>query len=557
MGTVYKQSFTKPMPAGAELFVREGQRFAKWKDAKGKTRKERVTVGKDGTDRLIIESALYFAKYRDGDGHICTVATGCRDETAARNVLARLERRGELVKAKVITNVEAAVSDHQSAAIADHFASYHAHLEAAGVSQMYRDNVRRQLDRLADDCSFGGLADMSQESMERWLASRAREGMGARTRNTYLVTANGFSNWCVDPNVRRMASNPFAGVAKANEKADPRRQRRAMTEAELTKLLDVARRRPLLEALTVRTGKRKGKACAKVKPAVRDRLDMLGRERALTYKTLVLTGLRLNELRSLTVGKLDLDGPYAFANLAAADEKNRQGSEIVLRDDLAADLRAWLADKLTAAQAEARNQGTPIPARLPKETPLFDVSAGLLRILDRDLRAAGIAKRDERGRSLDVHALRFTFGTLLSKGGVMPRTAQAAMRHSKIDLTMNIYTDPKLLDIRGAVDSLPSLPLNTGHATQTEVAKATGTEGLRPSTLTPLTPLLTPTLDNSGISPSIVDKGTQEISLIGPETRIAVMSYAGNGKGPLTHNVNGPLKVEPTGVEPVTSRMPF
>ena len=71
--------------------------------------------------------------------------------------------------------------------------------------------------------------------------------------------------------------------------------------------------------------------------------------------------------------------------------------------------------------------------------------------------AAGIDKADERGRTIDVHALRHTFGTLLSKGGVAPRTAQAAMRHSSIDLTMNVYTDPKLLDVQGALDSLPSL----------------------------------------------------------------------------------------------------
>ncbi|MCX7409352.1 MAG: hypothetical protein NTZ32_14835 [Planctomycetales bacterium] len=33
---------------------------------------------------------------------------------------------------------------------------------------------------------------------------------------------------------------------------------------------------------------------------------------------------------------------------------------------------------------------------------------------------------------------------------VTPRTAQDAMRHSNIDLTMNVYTDPKLLDVQGA-----------------------------------------------------------------------------------------------------------
>ncbi len=53
------------------------------------------------------------------------------------------------------------------------------------------------------------------------------------------------------------------------------------------------------------------------------------------------------------------------------------------------------------------------------------------------LRLAG--HRDRQGRR--------TGGTLLSKRGVAPRTAQAAMRHSTIDLTMNVYTDPKLLDL--------------------------------------------------------------------------------------------------------------
>ena len=58
-------------------------------------------------------------------------------------------------------------------------------------------------------------------------------------------------------------------MPKANEAADPRRRRRAMTEAELVRLLDVARRRPLLDALTVRRGKRKGEAYANVRPEVR------------------------------------------------------------------------------------------------------------------------------------------------------------------------------------------------------------------------------------------------------------------------------------------------
>jgi integrase len=84
------------------------------------------------------------------------------------------------------------------------------------------------------------------------------------------------------------------------------------------------------------------------------------------------------------------------------------------------------------------------------------------------MKLAGIAKRDERGRTLDVHALRMTFGTLLGKGGVPLRTTQTAMRHSDPKLTVNVYTDPKLLDVHGALDALPSLPLGEGPTVERE-----------------------------------------------------------------------------------------
>ena len=110
-------------------------------------------------------------------------------------------------------------------------------------------------------------------------------------------------------------------------------------------------------------------------------------------------------------------------------------------------------------QERARKSGKPIPARLPPSTPLFHVPSGLSRILDRDLAAASIPKRDERDRVVDVHALRVTLGTHLCAAGVPLRTAQAVMRHSKPELTANIYTDPKLLNVAGAIDKLPALAL--------------------------------------------------------------------------------------------------
>src|SRR5262245_40685735 len=171
-------------------------------------------------------------------------------------------------------------------------------------------------------------------------------------------------------------------------------------------------------------------------------------------------------------------------------KKNRQGNSVPLRDDLAADLRAWLAHKLAKSQAISVANSSPIPVRLPANTPLFGVPTGLVRILNRDLKSAGIHKRDDRGRTLDVHALRHTFGTLLSRGGVAPRTAQAAMRHSDIQLTMKTYTDPRLLDVRGALDALPTLPLDS----EKQLAQATGTTDFHASRFAPQ---FAPTRDNS------------------------------------------------------------
>jgi hypothetical protein len=261
---------------------------------------------------------------------------------------------------------------------------------------------------------------------------------------------------------------------------------------------------------------------------------LLGRERALVYKTALLTSLRRGELESLTLGQLHLEGPVAFLALDAGDEKSREGNEIPLRGDLVADLSGWLADKLRRLQGEARQGGRPIPARLPADTPLFDVPRELVKILNRDLRLAGIPKVDERGRTLDIHALRHTFASHLSKGGVSPRTAQAALRHSTLDLTMNTYTDPRLLDVAGALDALPALPLSDGQGAG-EAARATGTDGETGRTDAPT---LAPTRGNQGQPPSVIVR----LNTADPSDMADASGFPDNVNGRLSARDNRPLK---------------
>ncbi len=205
-----------------------------------------------------------------------------------------------------------------------------------------------------------------------------------------------------------------------------------------------------------------------------------------------------------------------YFELNACDEKNREGNSVPIRADLAADLKQWLADKLADIQAEASQRG-------------------------------------ERGRTIDVHALRTTFGTLLSWGGVSLRTTQAAMRHSDPSLTANVYTDPKLLDIGGALDALPALPLNAEPSNAREQARAlkTGT-----CDTFPLAPLLAPTGDQRGQTEGNPGKTKPVAVLRFPEPAVAVSAYPDNEKRGLTASVRPLHSIGPRRFELLTSSTP-
>jgi len=579
---VYRETYTTPLPKGAELFTRAGGRFARWTDRYGRKRTAKITTGRDGSDRIILACNKHTARYRDGSGVVRKVGTGCRTKDAAETILTDLRGRAELVKAKVLSPAQDAAADHATVPIAGHFDAYCAHLTAKGCTPKRVEMVQARLKRLATECPFGRLPDLNAAVLERWLVLMASKDVSASTRNGYREAAVGFGNWC--RRTHRLITNPFADVPLANVKADRRHLRRALTEDELGRLLVVAKLRPLAEYGrdkvkvdpdaerskranwkraplafdNIAAAADRARLLLAEKPDMIAELEQLGRERALIYKALLLTGLRKGELASLTVGQLDLDAEQAYAMLDAADEKNRKGSDIPLRADLAADLRAFLADRLHAMQDAVRFRiGEPMPMRLPPTTPVFKVPTGLIRILDRDLKAAGIAKRDERGRVVDVHAMRVSFGTHLSKGGVSLRTAQAAMRHSKPDLTANVYTDPQFLDVHGALNSLPSLPLDAEPQRNKNIVKATGTDVAMPvqhanKAAPNLVLNLVLATDNRSKLESFAGKMTGKGGVGIGTGENAVSACPAKRRTPLTIPANGVLQQRAKGLEPST-----
>ena len=126
-----------------------------------------------------MEAGTYTAKYRDGSGIVRKVATGCRDESAARSVLADLERRAEKVKGEDSDRRRRpARSTTRKRRLPSTFDAYLMKLEAEGTSPVHRANVRRALDRLAADCQFNRLPDLPANPWKGGLCRKRRPAWG-------------------------------------------------------------------------------------------------------------------------------------------------------------------------------------------------------------------------------------------------------------------------------------------------------------------------------------------------------------------------------------------
>jgi len=133
-------------------------------------------------------------------------------------------------------------------------------------------------------------------------------------------------------------------------------------------------------------------------------------------------------------------GKNSTIELESSDSKNGNEATIRLNPELADELGQWILDR-----------------KLGLSSKLFDMPSKGMKRFTYDANGAGIEMLDSRGRSVDVHALRHTFGSMLVRSGVNAKVCQEAMRHSNISLTMDIYAHNNDGVVQAAVEALPSL----------------------------------------------------------------------------------------------------
>ena len=515
-GSVYRKTVTRSVPKNATIEARRRkatakelrynseakdviEQVAKWRDKTGEIVRSVVHERSDGSLVIRQKSDTYYIDYRDADGIKRVERTGFTELENAKTKLAEVRKEVERIQAGVLTTSELSTASASQSGIATHVDAYIDHLRHSSgkgkrqrISASHLYNVERSIKRIIADCQFTSLREISRDRVQRWVSEGLEDktaNWSNRTINSHVEGLKAFCFWCVDSaKPKRMMVNPLARFSMLDTENSQKRPRRALTTDELNRLLLVARLRPIAEygratirkdadnqpdysrsrstwskaelsIATIQAAYDRGKIALQNRPDKIEQLDRLGIERELLYLVLVTTGLRQGELASITVGQVCLDESPAWIDLSYRDEKAGRGASVPLRSDVADRLRSYLADRDNALASELVASGvvpmSPRSNRQKLDERLIPVPAKFVRILDRDLAAAGIPKIDEHGESVDVHAMRHTFSTMLHRAGVSPSVAQAAMRHSDIRLTMKTYNHLGLVDVSSAVESLP------------------------------------------------------------------------------------------------------
>lgn len=293
-----------------------------------------------------------------------------------------------------------------SAKLADlqgEFLDYVERERSPGTATFYKDALKAIVPKLPGKT----VDDPRIADVEQFRAARLK-GASPRTVAIEISALKRMLEWAVEREM--ITDNPIKRVK--NGKQTRTKPRRALTTDEVQKLLDTS-------------------------PEIYRRV----------WQTFLCTGLRRGELVELRWSDVDLDA--RTIRVRAETVKTRKGRKMPIPQELA----AMLADMKAERDPDAGD-------------PVFVNEAGrpwrcnLLKRLKRCIKAAKI-----NPTGVDLHSMRYTYGTLLYHSGVDIKTLQVLLGHSTIRVTMDIYVREDANVKTKAVERLPFLKNGTFQAT--------------------------------------------------------------------------------------------
>jgi integrase len=420
---VFKQCYTD----------RKGQKkqskkwYLEFKDPSETVRRLPAFTDKGASDELGRRIEKLVAGRVMGDSPIGDLARWL--ETLPSTLKAKLAGYG-ILDARTVAN---------SKPLLDHLDDFHASLLHKGDSIDHANIVRTRARRICEGCRFRQFTDIKPSKVQRYLSERRDNGDGIsnQTSNFYLQAIKQFCRWMVRDG--RVSESPVDHLTGLNVKLDRRHDRRNLSAKELSAILEVTMNGP-----------------------IRHKLD--GRSRAMLYRAAMETGLRRKELKSLRPCDIDFESTPPSIVVHPTNTKNRRPTVQTIRRELADELVAWIQE-----------------AEIGPETPLWvNLTQNTAMMLRKDLKVAGIPYVDEAGLYADFHALRHSYISLITQGGVHPKLAQRLARHSDINLTMNRYSHTVMADEAEALEVLPEFPsMIRKDDDESHTLRATGTDDTR------------------------------------------------------------------------------
>jgi len=358
----------------------------------------------------------YFIQWFDHKGERRLKSSGTTDKAAAQRIANKFEADAALRRERVIDPRLDDLATHLAKPIKTHLVDYFSAMSAKGGTEEHSTRTKNKIEAIAGDAGFILLRDVEADGVNRFAAKKRAEGRSSRTIGASLQAIKGFTRWLVRHG--KLASDPLATVTIPSVEDDRRVVRRFLSHDEWH----------WLDSITRQSDESHG---------------MIGLERALLYATAIQTGLRSNELRSLTRGKFHLKTASPFVLADARRTKNGKPARQYIQPELAAELQHFVAKKLPGANIF----NMPVTYDVA-EMLRADLSAAravwLNSIADPQERIESDASDflkpiDSENETLDFHSLRHTTASWLIRSGADIKTVQTIMRHSDIKLTIDRY----------------------------------------------------------------------------------------------------------------------
>lgn len=433
---LYKPTYSKTLPDGAKTFVCKqgkdaGKKFAKFKDSKGHTVKERLT--KSG-DKILCEAKLWYIKFeykstrRNIKGYTDKYAT----ERLADNVQELLNCkannrpldkdlnefikelpsaiRAELIK---INLLDGQVSDW-SKTLTEHIEGFEDYLTKKERSPIHIREITGTLRRIFRECGFVTWSDISDDKLIDFLDSLRDSGRGISKHryNALLRATKQFCKWRVKQwkSKKIDVNNPIEYLdGLDNPQTDQRHPRRVLELNDFRRFLEAA----LL-------GDKK--------------YGMTGYERNFVYRLATETALRSVDLHRLRVQ--DCDFKERRIRIKAGRTKNKENTFVYLKKATTIELQQYCENKLS-------------------HTKVFHLTDKASRMVRFDLTNAGIPYVDDNGEYFDFHCLKHQSASLYADNPETSETTRQKLTHHKTPAMARRYSKAFEQKQRKAVDAFP------------------------------------------------------------------------------------------------------